>query len=140
MMYVGAYSNYRGTTHDGSQFRVRALEKLGHSKGRAERFLKQWRRQEQLLLTEDRNGHATEIFRSIVFVLPENFRLRNDIVQGFCLSHKCEWVEAKFHVYRVWATDIMGKSDDWQEVLTPPDSPAQAISNESVEKDVVIVQ
>lgn len=127
MLYVGAYSSFNGVKESKEPVHVRALEKLGHSRGRAERFLKEWRRQEQMRVTDTidpEDGRCvvvTDIYRSLVFVLPESFRLRNDIVQEFCKSYKCEWTEAKFHVYRLTAVDVMGKSDDWREYLVKQD-------------------
>lgn len=118
MLYVGAYSNFNGVRESKDPVHVRMLEKLGHSRGRGERFLKEWRRQDQLSVT----GTAT-IYRSLVLVLPEGFRLRNDVVQQFCRSYSCGWQEAKFHVYRLAAADVMGKSDDWRELLTKNETP-----------------
>lgn len=152
MLYVGAYSSFNGVRGSKEPVHVRALEKLGHSRGRGERFLKEWRRQEQVRVTDKidpedgRHMVVTDIYRALIFMLPEGFRLRNDIVQQFCQNYHCGWTEAKFHVYRLSAIDVMGKSDDWREYLekrqeTPTTQPDAPISETAtLDQNVPVIQ
>lgn len=107
MFYVGVYVNYNGA-NEASKAVVKKLEKLGHSIGRGERFLKQ---------------HPPKIdgdlkFRAMVLQLPNGFILRNDVIQQTMRVYKCDWETAKFHVYRLSATNVLGKQDVWDDVLT----------------------
>lgn len=115
MFLVGAYAAYEGA--DKARFtKVRKLEKLGYSTGRAERFLKE---------------HASKEFdgdryRALVFVLPPKFILRNDIIRTTIKAYQCDWETAKFHVYRLAAVNVLGKQDVWADVLTAAEEAEKA--------------
>lgn len=106
MFYVGAFAHYNGARDIGAT-KVQVLEKLGHSRGRAERFL-------TTHPPKEINGKS---HRAIVFVLGDGFRLANDAIQLSARVHHCEWTEAKFHCYRLAAKDAIGKQDVWADLL-----------------------
>jgi hypothetical protein len=126
MFYVGVFAHYDGTDK-ASDARVTKLEKLGHSLGRGERFLNQHPPQEV-------DGRR---YRALIFQMPDRFILRNDVIQKTMRVYQCDWQTAKFHCYRLAATNIFGKQDVWADALaaaeaqTPaqvsePDAPAVA--------------
>lgn len=119
MFYVGTCSSFsnKKTAQDS---RVSILEKLGHSRGRAERFL---------------NDHPPveingKLHRAAVFCLPEGFRgLNNAFIKTAIKLYKCTWIEAKFHIYRETARDIIVNRAQWADLLpkegdtAPPEEP-----------------
>jgi len=111
MFYVGVVSSFKGAPQAGGT-RCLSLAKLGHSQGRAKRFLDT---HPPVLVKEEKN-------RAVVFVLPEGFRLRNDLIQLAIRKYHCDWQTAKFHIYREAALDVMGNKADWLE-LFPETSP-----------------
>jgi hypothetical protein len=114
MFYVGAVSSFKGKTEPSN---VTILEKLGHSQGRAKRFLD----------THPPIQVNGALNRSIVFILTDNFRLRNDLIQLAIRQYKCNWPTAKFHLYREGALDVMGNKADWADIFpeAPPLEPAE---------------
>ena len=128
MFFVGAYSTFSGADSV-ENTKVKILEKLGHSAGRATRFL---------------NTHRPAMYnavqyRAVVFVLPEKFRLPNDLIHATIKHYKCDWDTAKFHCYRLAAVDVTGNKEDWQDKFKEQDTSApeaQAISGTAVESNV----
>jgi hypothetical protein len=114
MFYVGAFTTFAGRTQPNGGVRVKLLEKLGKSKGRAIRFLKEHKRQ-------DSDG-AT--LRAVVFALSPRFILRNDAIQETIKRYKCDWATAKFHLYREHALDVVATKEEWPEVTEPETSTA----------------
>lgn len=113
MFYVGVVSSFKGKAEAaGSQCVI--IEKLGHSQGRAKRFL-------DTHPPLDISGVA---HRSVVFVLPDGFRLRNEIIQLSIRQYKCTWQTAKFHIYREAAADVMGNKADWVDLFPEEQSTA----------------
>jgi len=129
MFYVGVVSSFKGKAEAaGSQCLL--LEKLGHSQGRAKRFLD----------THPPIAVNGIQHRSVVFVLPDNFRLRNDIIQLSIRQYKCNWQTAKFHIYREAAGDVMGNKADWLELFPDEKStadPVEPVSPGNVDVDPV---
>jgi hypothetical protein len=107
MFYVGVHASYEGA--DKARFtKVRLLDKLGRSAGRAERFL----------VNNPPVQKQGLLYRSMVLVLPPKFILRNDQIQVAIKAYQCDWQTAKFHVYRLAAVNVLGKQDVWSDVLT----------------------
>lgn len=106
MFYVGAYVHYNGA-NDTQSSRIQILEKLGHSRGRAERFLTTYP-------PKDVNG---KMYRAIIFVLSDGFRLQNDAIRLSARVHHCDWTTAKFHCYRLGSIDALGKMDVWNDIV-----------------------
>lgn len=111
MFYVGIVSSF-ANKKEAVGVQCSVLEKLGHSLGRAHRFL-------NTHPPKEINGARQ---RAVVFVLPDGFRLRNDLIQLSIRQYKCSWEAAKFHIYREAAHDVMGNRADWLD-LFPPDAP-----------------
>lgn len=126
MFYVGVMSTFKGKKEAGGTS-VLLLEKLGHSQGRAKRFL-----DTHPLIEVDGEKN-----RSVVFVLVDNFRLSNDIIREAIKQYKCSWQTAKFHIYREAAKDVMGNKADWVE-LFPDAPPTEGPPTESVEQSIVV--
>lgn len=120
MFFVGVMSTFKGSKEKGDA-KVLLLEKLGHSQGRAKRFL-------DTHPPLDVNGETN---RSVVFVLPDNFRLQNDIIREAIKQYKCSWNTGKFHIYREAAKDVMGNKADWVELF--PDEPSTATIPEDIQ-------
>jgi len=108
MLYVGAYVHFVGEEKS-LQTKIRTIETLGHSRGRAERFLDS---HPPIALTDG------EHYRAIVFAMPEGFRLRNDVIKLTIRKYNCDWQTAKFHCYRLAAQDAIGRQDVWQDLHT----------------------
>ncbi len=107
MFYVGVFAHYEGADK-AHLVKVKILEKLGHSVGRGERFLKE---------------HPVKIdgehkYRALIFQLPPRFILSNDAIRHTMKVYRCDWQTAKFHCYRLSATNVLGKQDVWEDVLT----------------------
>lgn len=113
MFFVGAYSTFAGT-NSVVPVKVKKLEKLGHSRGRAKRFIDEHR----VVTTDD------GLVRAVVFVLPEKFRLSNDLIRETIKAFKCDWETAKFHCYRLATVDVIGHGPDWPEVQLPASTEA----------------
>lgn len=131
MFYVGAFAHYNGARNI-TATEIRVLEKLGRSRGRAERFLN----------THQPKEIDGKTYRAIVFVLGDGFLLRNDAIQLSARVHKCGWVVAKFHCYRLGATDAIGKQDVWQDLLqqaADTSATAEPISVEPTVEEAVVV-
>ena len=106
MFYVGVYVHYEGS-EKAKEARVKVVEKLGHSRGRAERFL---------------NSHpVVEVdgfkYRALVMVMPDRFRLSNDVIKLSMRAYECDWQNAKFHCYRMSAQDVIGNKDVWPDIF-----------------------
>ena len=121
MFYVGVVSSFKGKPTAGESH-CAILEKLGHSQGRAKRFLDEH-------TPVEINGVKN---RSVVFVLPDSFRLRNDLIQLSIRQYKCTWQTAKFHIYREAALDVMGNKQDWLEMFPEPKAA------EPVAEDIIV--
>lgn len=130
MFFVGTYSTFSGADSV-ENTKVKDLEKLGHSAGRANRYL---------------NSHRPSVYngvqyRAVVFVLPERFRLANDLIRATIKHYKCDWDTAKFHCYRLAAVDITGNKEDWSDKFKEQDTAApeaQAISGTALESNVPV--
>lgn len=107
MFYVGAFVSYNGA-REAHKAQIKKIEKLGHSVGRGERFLKQH--------PPTLDGDVK--YRAMVLQMPDRFILRNDVIQHTMRVYKCDWATAKFHCYRLAATNVLGKQDVWDDVLT----------------------
>ena len=107
MFYVGAFVSYNGA-RDAHKAQVKIVEKLGHSIGRGERFLK-----EHPVKMEGETK-----YRAMVLQIPNGFVLRNDVIQYTMRTYNCDWLTSKFHCYRLAATNVLGKQDVWDDVLT----------------------
>ena len=113
MFYVGTCSSF--VHKDKAPLtKVSHLEKLGHSRGRAARFLKEHQPIEI-------NGAK---HRAVVFELPESFRLRNDWIQTAIKLYRCTWIEAKFHIYREAAANVLIEKPNFPELFPDPASTA----------------
>lgn len=107
MFYVGVHVVYEGASK--ARFsKVRLLDKLGRSSGRAERFL----------VNNPPVEKQGERYRAMVLVLPPKFVLRNDVIQAAVKAYRCDWQTAKFHCYRLAAVNVLGKQDVWADVMT----------------------
>ena len=104
MFYVGIVSSFASKT-EAARASCSILEKLGHSKGRAIRFLDSHTSYEV-----DGVKH-----RPVVFVLPDAFRLNNEVIKVSVRQYSCTWQTAKFHVYREMAVDVLASKEDWAE-------------------------
>ena len=102
MFYVGIVSSFASKT-EAAKASCSILEKLGHSKGRAIRFLGSH-------TSYEREGVK---HRPVVFVLPDAFRLNNQLIQLSMRQYKCTWQTAKFHIYREMAVDVLASKEDW---------------------------
>ena len=113
MFFVGAYTSFAGQKQaQGTQ--VLELDKLGRSRGRAERFLKTHPR-------KDLADNTT--FRAVIFALSEGFTLRNDSIREMMQRMKCDWATAKFHLYREAARDVVATRSEWPELNPNPEVP-----------------
>ena len=104
MFLVGSYSTFAGASKVETT-KVKLVEKFGPHPKRANRWL-------DAHPPKEIDGDK---YRSIVFVLPRNFRLSNDMVQAAIKRFKCDWQTAKFHVYREHLVDVIGNKADWLE-------------------------
>ncbi len=109
MFYVGAYTTFAGAK-PGNNTEVKTLEKLGHSRGRAERFLDQHPRM-------DVGGKS---YRAVIFQLPNGFILRNDMIRLAMEKYECDWSTAKFQIYREASQDVLARRKDWPEIEPAP--------------------
>lgn len=112
MFYVGVYVHYEGASK-AQESKVRVIEKLGHSRGRAERFL---------------NSHppmtiGDKLYRPIVMVMPDRWRLSNDVIKASMEAFDCDWQLAKFHCYRMASRDVLGSADVWKDIFPQPVTP-----------------
>lgn len=107
MFYVGVHVSYEGS-NKALFSKVRLMDKLGQSQGRAERFL-----------VNNPPVHQDGLqYRAMVLVLPTKFILSNDMIRAAVKAYRCDWQTAKFHVYRLSAVNVLGKQDVWDDVLT----------------------
>ncbi len=104
MFYVGIVSSFASKA-ESAKASCSILEKLGHSKGRAIRFLDSH-------TSYEREGVK---HRPVVFVLPDAFRLNNEVIKLSVRQYKCTWQTAKFHIYREMAVDVLASKEDWAE-------------------------
>lgn len=122
MFYVGTYSTFCGkdSVH---LTKVKEVEKLGHSAGRAKRYLNAHK---PLTVNHNPAGLGCgDIYRGVVFVLSDRFRLNNEVIQMAMRELKCDWQTAKFHCYRVGATDVIGNKEDWADLFPTQQSTAE---------------
>jgi hypothetical protein len=136
MFYVGVVSSFKGKA-DGEGSQCAKIEKLGSSQGRAKRFLNEHK---PVVIQGVKN-------RACVFVLPNGFRLRNDLIGLSIRQYKCDWTTAKFHIYREAAQDVVGNKQDWAEFFpeddtaTPPGvlaSPTEAAAVQTEAPEAVV--
>jgi len=109
MFYVGVYLHYEGS-EKAKEATVKVIEKLGHSRGRADRFLNSYP-------TLETDGKK---FRALVLVLPDRFRLSNDVIKMSMRAYECDWQHAKFHAYRMSCQDVVGNQDVWSDIFPKP--------------------
>lgn len=134
MFYVGVVSSFTGTVN-AEKTQVSLLEKLGHSHGRAKRFLDSHK-------PHDVNG---VMHRAIVCVLSDRFRLNNEVIGLAIKQYQCSWLTAKFHIYRISAREVMGNKVDWVDIFpeaastasTPELAPTETAVNTNVSVDPV---
>lgn len=132
MFYVGVVSSFTGTVN-ADKTQVHLLEKLGHSKGRAKRFLDSHK---PYLYALD-----GLIYRAIVCVLSDRFRLNNEVIKLAMQQYTCSWNSAKFHCYRISALEVMGNKVDWLDIFPEPAStatPAPPLSETAIDSNVSV--
>jgi hypothetical protein len=117
MFYVGVVSAFK-TRAESADNVVFLLEKLGHSAGRARRFL------DTHPPKQVGEADCPVLSRAVVFVLPEGYRQQNDLIRQAMRTYACDWVTAKYHVYRQAAVDVIGNRADWAGIA-PDETPAQ---------------
>ncbi len=134
LLYVAAYSSFSGKEKAEASL-VTIIEKCGGSVGRANRFI---------------DEHRPKVidgveYRAIVFVMPNGFVLRNDVIQLTMRQFKCDWQTAKFHIYRERAINVIGRETDWAGVIPKKaedqtvEVPPAVVLGEPVLKDVPVV-
>jgi len=107
MLYVGTFTTFRGSEF-ARETQVNHVGILGRSEGRARRYIATYR---PVSL-----GGPHE-YRSMVFVLPNNFRLSNDAIKAAMHAFGCDWQAGKFHCYRLAAENIMANTADWAHII-----------------------
>lgn len=128
MFYVGIVSSFASKT-EAAKASCSILEKLGHSKGRAIRFLDNH--------TSYEVGGAKH--RPVVFVLPDAFRLSNEAIKVSVRQYHCTWQTAKFHIYREMAVDVLASKEDWAEFFPKEgDTSSQSQQPESQPESAVV--
>lgn len=127
MFYVGVHVHYNGA-NQARQAHVRKMEKLGHSVGRGERFLKDHPVKEVGDLR----------YRAMVLQLPNGFILRNDVIQNTMRIYQCDWQTAKFHCYRLSAQNVLGKQDVWADVLTAAQEAEEKLKTTETEPQPIL--
>jgi hypothetical protein len=127
--FVGAHTSFRGKEKSlVNDTKVRILEKLGHSSGRAKRFLNTHKPLKVIEHVPDKDGNPVGVerhYRAIVFKMPNGYRLQNDVVRAIIKDLKCDWQTAKFHAYRIAAQDVVGNQEDWPELFPKEESTAE---------------
>lgn len=107
MFFVGVICRFNGMDQV-EKAEVSLVEKLGRSKGRAIRFINDH---------PMRAGHSGVVWRALAFILPDRFRLSNDMIQDAMHRFKCDWQLAKFHCYREHSLDFMVKTTEWPDLI-----------------------
>jgi len=123
MAYIGAVCRFSGADKV-DEAEVRLIEKLGKSRGRAIRFINSHP------IKAEANGL---IWRSVVFIMPSRFILRNDVIQEYMKRFHCDWQLAKFHCYREHSLDMLIKTEEWPELIRPTTQPVQVKENTTEE-------
>ena len=133
MFFVGTLSTFAGT-NSVVPTRLKHMEKLGHSAGRAKRYLNEHKS------FQNEDG----LYRPVVFVLHNSFRLQNDIIRQTMKMFKCDWQHAKFHIYRMSALDVIGNPQDWKELVpqeqSTADPKAELLSETAVDTNQPVEQ